>query len=61
MARIIGPVFASNGFQHGGGRLVFGTMAGLMLLCTIILTASYRILKPNPATSTTGSINKAPE
>jgi len=62
MARIIGPVFASNGFQYGGGRLVFGVMAGLMVLCTLILMGSYTILKPKTTVSTANSsINKPTE
>jgi len=58
VARIIGPVFASNAFQYGGGRLVFGFMAGMTLAIWITLMFCYRVLAPKPTPTTEASINK---
>jgi len=60
VARIIGPVFASNAFQYGGGRLVFGFMTGLTLLNLFVVMASYRVLAPKTVTTPQdASINKS--
>jgi len=60
LARIVGPVVASNALQYGGssGFVVFILMISFMGVTTLVVIASYKVLIPR---GTTVSVTKSPK
>eukprot|EP01135_Chromosphaera_perkinsii_P010158 Nk52_evm24s2039 gene=Nk52_evmTU24s2039 len=48
LARIVGPVYVTNLYVSDGPFYAFLGLVGLLLLCTILVTVTFRKLKPHP-------------